>query len=73
MDDGAVVEKSQSLDGVSGELWDDNDPRMKKLLRKVDARILLVLGFIYCISLLDRTVCIIYMFDILQIISIGDK
>jgi sugar phosphate permease len=52
--DSGTLEKSRSYDGV-GEVWEDDDPRMKALLRKVDARILIVLGLCYCISLLDRT------------------
>lgn len=56
----AHIDESNSMDQKyspehAPEVWDDSDPRMKKLLKKVDTRILIVLGIVYCISLLDRT------------------
>lgn len=51
------------LDRITTEEEQDNDARInaftpeqqKKIIRRIDIRLVLTLGFMYCVSLMDRT------------------
>jgi hypothetical protein len=61
-DDNQHIEKASSSD-IDNELTEENDPRItrfthaeqRKIIHKVDRRLVITVGALYCISLMDRT------------------
>lgn len=47
------VEKTSSM-GVDGTVQDVNSPDMRRIIRRVDRRLVVTAGFMYCVSLIDR-------------------
>ncbi|KAI3337215.1 MFS general substrate transporter [Xylariaceae sp. AK1471] len=47
------IEKSQT--NVSDEVDDYDEDEAKRIVRKIDRRLLVTIGFMYCVSLIDRT------------------
>lgn len=52
----SISEKSGDSEAINDARIDALSPEeQKKLLRRVDIRLVLTLGFMYCVSLMDRT------------------
>lgn len=47
------IEKAQTA--VSDEADEVTEREAKKIIRKIDSRLLVTIGFMYCVSLIDRT------------------
>ena len=52
--DQTVEEAWQSKENANADFLDDVQPREKELMRKVDWRLLPILGALYAIALIDR-------------------
>jgi hypothetical protein len=47
------IEKSHA--SVSDEVDDYDEQEAKKIVQRIDRRLLVTIGFMYCVSLIDRT------------------